>query len=305
MIKRTPSTIRMDSAVVAIAGRQHGVVTRSQLLKADVSEDGVDYRVACGMLVPVHRGVYSVRWDPTPLRRVIAAVLAAGADSYVSHRAAAAVLEISGALSDAVPVEVSTRRDVRMSDPGIRIYRVGSLETHDVTTYQGIPLTTAARTLFDLAATGCGIGQLERAYAAASRKGLLERQDLDRLLRRYPRRRGRRLVQALLAADESPSYTRSEAERRFLELVRACRLPEPATNVVVEGFEVDFLWREERLIVEVDGRAYHTASRRFEGDRARDAVLMAGGFRTMRVTWAQITREPQPLIARLAQALVR
>lgn len=295
----------MDSAVVAIAGRQGGVVARSQLLEAGVSEDGVDYRVACGMLVPVHRGVYAVLSDPTPFRRMIAAVLAAGADSYLSHRAAAAVLDISAPLPDAVPVEVSTRRDVRVSDPGIRIYRAASLEIDDVTTYQGIPLTTAARTLFDLAATGCGMGQLERAYAVASRKGLVERQDLERLLRRYPRRRGRPRLRALLATIGSPAYTRSEAERRFLDLVRAARLPDPATNVMVEGFEVDFLWREERLIVEVDGRAYHSGSRRFEGDRARDAVLMAAGFRTMRVTWAQITRDPQPLLVRLAQALVR
>jgi len=90
----------------------------------------------------------------------------------------------------------------------------------------------------------------------------------------------------------------------LLALIRKARLREPEVNVVVRGYEVDLLWRAERLVVEVDGFAFHSSRTAFEADRRRDAVLAAAGFRVVRVTWAQLAQEPEALLARIAQALV-
>jgi very-short-patch-repair endonuclease len=111
-------------------------------------------------------------------------------------------------------------------------------------------------------------------------------------------RRGRRALRAAL--EHEPAPTRSEAERRLLALIRAARLPRPETNVVVSGYEVDLLWREQRVIVEVDGFAFHSTRQAFERDRARDAALQAAGYRVIRVTWRQIVDEPHALVAQLA-----
>ena len=112
-------------------------------------------------------------------------------------------------------------------------------------------------------------------------------------------------IRALLAAGAEPAFTRSEAETRFLMLVRKAQLPAPATNVALRGYEVDFLWRAEGLVVEIDGFAFHSSSAAFECDRRRDAVLAAAGLRVLRITWRQISQEPEALLVRLAQALVQ
>ena len=295
---------RADAAIDEIAARQHGVVARSQLIAAGISQNRIEYRLECGVLTSLYRGVYEVRSASGPRTRELAAVLATGAGGFVSHRAAAAVLEFLPPLPAAAPVEISTLRDVRIGGAAIRIHRVSGLESDEVMVREGLPLTSPARTIIDLAGV-CGSRDLERALRTALRRELVTPVDLEVLLARYPRRAGRGRLRALMEADEDPAFVRSEAERRFHDLVRGAGLPRPKTNVVVEGFEVDFLWPHERLIIEVDGRAYHDGDHAFETDRARDAVLMAAGYRTMRVTWRQIVREPRQLLVKLAQALVR
>lgn len=300
----TSGAARADAAIQDVAGLQHGVVARRQLVEAGLSEHRIDYRLECGQLTPIYRGVYAVRGPVGRLQREFAAVLAAGDGCLISHRAAAAALELLPPRPAEAPVEISTLRDVRIGGAGIRIYRVSGLDSDEVMMREGLPLTSPARTILDLAGV-CGSRDLERALATALHRRLVERADLQALLDRYPRRKGRGRLRALIIVDGRPAFTRSEAERRFLDLVRGAGLPRPQTNVIVEGFEVDFFWSEQRLIVEVDGRAYHAGDPAFEGDRNRDAVLMAAGFRIMRVTWKQIVRESLPLLVRLAQVLVR
>lgn len=304
MSQSVTGSVQISAVILNAAASQHGVVTRAQLLERGVARHRIDYRIACGMLTPLYRGVYSVAPVAGRLERQFAAVLAVGDESFVSHRAAAAILELVPPLAEGAPVEISTRRDVRIGGPGIRIHRVSRLEPDEVTIRCGLPLTTPARTLIDLAATSDS-RELERALATAIRKRVVQRESVEALLARYPRLRGRGRIGALLAAGGGPAFTRSEAERRLLDLIRAGDLPQPETNTILEGFEVDFLWRRERLVVEVDGREYHSGLHAFERDRDRDAVLTAAGHRTMRVTWRQITQQPCPLIVRIAQALVR
>jgi very-short-patch-repair endonuclease len=100
-----------------------------------------------------------------------------------------------------------------------------------------------------------------------------------------------------------PQLTRSEAERRFLDLIERARLPRPRTNVRIGRYEVDLLWPEQRLIVEVDGYAFHSTRAAFERDRARDAELIAAGYHVIRVTWRQLVEEPEATVALLAAAL--
>jgi very-short-patch-repair endonuclease len=107
----------------------------------------------------------------------------------------------------------------------------------------------------------------------------------------------------VLERTTGPALTRSEAERLLLRLVRAAGLPPPEHNVRVGGHEPDLLWREHRLVVEVDGYTYHSGRAAFERDRVRDAELLASGFRVLRLTWRRLVEEPESVVARLAQAL--
>jgi len=145
--------------------------------------------------------------------------------------------------------------------------------------------------------------ELERALSEGEVLGLVTREAVGEALARARGRSGSAKLTALIRRGDEPSLTRSEAERRVLELVHAARLPTPLSNVRVRGHEVDFYWRSERLVVEVDGYAYHRSRAAFERDRLRDAELGAAGLRVLRVTWNHIIEEPEALVARLAQAL--
>lgn len=291
-----------DLTIAKLAARQHGVVAREQLLAAGVPAHRIAYRVKSGRLHQLFRGVYRVGPLAVPHEAAMAAVLACGREALLSHRAAAELWQLLPPRSGAI-MDVIIRRSCRRPGRGVRVHRVATLRADESTHLDGIPLTTAARTLLDLA--GCvEESELERALAHADRLGLADRDDIARLLVQHPRRAGARSLRALVAG-EAAALTRSEAEARFLRLVRKAQLPEPEANVGISGFEVDFLWRRERLIVEIDGFAFHSPRIMFESDRRRDAVLAADGLRVMRVTWRQLTTESEAVLARLAQALAR
>jgi len=267
-----------EEAITTLAARQHGVVARTQLLAAGVSEDVVDRRVKANRLRRIHRGVYLVGPFRVPRAHEMAAVLACGGGALVSHASAAALLELHGERDPSEPVAVSAQ--------------------------QGDPLTAVARTIYDLASV-VGQRELERAVANAVSRSAVHVTELRALLQRYPRGKGAGRLRALIDADALPALTRSEAEKRFLALIRKAGLPAPAVNVSVARYVVDFFWRAERFIVEVDGFAFHSSAHRFEADRRRDAELAAAGMRVMRVTWRQLANEPLALVVRLAQALAR
>ena len=165
-------------------------------------------------------------------------------------------------------------------------------------------MTAPARTILDLAAVVTP-RELERAVAEADTRRLVPRNQLLSLLARVGARPGVGALRALLDADRGPSLTRSEAEERLLALIRAAELPAPELNVRVGPHEVDFLWRGQKVIVEVDGFRFHSSRAAFERDRKRDADLAARGFRVVRVTWRQIVDRPEAVIARIAVVLER
>ncbi|MFW5947428.1 MAG: type IV toxin-antitoxin system AbiEi family antitoxin domain-containing protein [Gemmatimonadota bacterium] len=292
---------KADQTIGALAARQHGVVTRRQLIDVGLSPSAVDRRVKQRWLHPLHRGVYAVGPIRSPRTKEVAAVMACGPSAVVSHRSAAALWGLVPG-DPSADVEVIVPRGDRRR-PGIRIRYIRTLRTDEVTRLDGIRVTRPARTLLDLAACSRP-RQLERATAEAFARNLTTPARLRSVLRRHPRTAGIAKLRSLVEG-EAPLRTRSEAEEQFLALVRKSQLSRPQSNVSVCGYEVDFLWRPERLVVEVDGRGPHSSPRAFERDRRRDAELTAAGMRVVRVTWRQITEEPLAVIARLAQALAR
>jgi very-short-patch-repair endonuclease len=282
-----------------IAASRHGVVTTAGLIAAGFGRGAIARRVADGRLRILHRGVFLVGPLKGERTDAIAAVLACGAIAVVSHHAAAAIWGFRAAWHG--PIDVTTTRQLRPRQ-GIRIHRARHIDPRDVTSRDGIPLTTPARTLLDLAGH-LDRRTLARAIEEAQVQRLTTHAELAALQARSSGRRGARALNDALAQAHEPAMTRSEAEAELLRLIRAARLPQPETNVCIAGYEVDFLWRAERLVVEVDGFAYHRTREAFERDRRKDADLQARGLRTTRVTYRQIQREPLALVANLAASL--
>jgi uncharacterized protein DUF559/putative AbiEi antitoxin of type IV toxin-antitoxin system len=283
-----------DRALAELAARQHGVVARRQLAAVSVTLSMLKSRVARGQLISLHRGVYAV--GHRQLRREgwwMAAVLAAGEGAVLSHRDAAALHGILPPGSH-VRTEVTTTGRASTSAT-IRIYRTHSLDVEDVTTIEGIPATSVARTLLDLAGT-VPKDRLAKAMNEAERLQLLDVRALERALAKTAGRRGsgHRIVTEALRelATIGVTFTRSELERRFLSLVvKPYGLPRPAMNAPIAGMEVDALWREHRVAVEVDGWAHRTR-RAFQEDRERDVRLHVAGYRVLRFTYRDVTKRP-------------
>ncbi len=227
----------------------------------------------------------------------MAAVLACGEGSLLSHHSAAALWGMLR--EDGVKTDV-TSLDRRGRQPGIAVHRADTLTVDDRASHLGIPLTSVARTLLDLAAT-VSPRILNRACREAEVHRLFDLTAIEAVLERNPGRRGVRRLQAILDEIVEPQLTRSELEERFLELCRRAGLPRPQVNVTVtvggERFEVDFAWPSNRLIVEVDGRRFHATGSAFERDRRRDQLLAVGGWRVIRGTWLQVTRGAADLTA--------
>jgi very-short-patch-repair endonuclease len=266
--------------------------------------DAGDRWLRRGHLHRIHRGVYLYgRPSPHEWTYEMAAVLACGNGAVLSHRSAAYLWHLLPHPANPRPVHVTVPGRDPGRKPGIRIHRVKHLHPSEARIRYRIPVTSPGRTLLDLACEATS-PELDIAASEAYAKRLVRQRDLAFLTANHRRHRGARRLRALIS--DPPALTRSDAERRLLDLVRRAGLPEPeGVNVPVAPYVVDFLWREQRLVVEVDGFAFHSSRAAFERDRRRDADLTARGFRVIRVTWRQIIREPEASLVRLAQALVR
>lgn len=293
-------TSAADGAIGALAARQHGVVAAWQLLDAGLSTTVVYDRVARGLLLRLHRGVYAV--GHCRLRREghwLAAVLAAGRGALLSHRDAAALHGLTPA--GASRIDVTTARHLS-STPQLRIHARRQLAPADRSVVDGIPVTTVARTLVDLAEV-VSPDRLARALSEAERLRVLDVHEIDAAIeRRTSRSRaGLDALRGALAAHarHGAALTRSELEDAFLALVRRAGLPVPRTNAWIEGVEVDALWERERIVVELDGWAFHRTRRAFKRDRTQGMALTVAGYRVMRITHASVIGDPD----RIASAL--
>jgi predicted transcriptional regulator of viral defense system len=260
-----------EEEIERIARAQHDQITLAQLLDAGLSKSTVGDRVKNGRLFRSHRGVYSLGHPPTsPLENRMAAVLACGPFAALSHASGAANLGIRP--SAAILIDVTSRTGAGRGIAGIRAHR-SRLAPEDATTVNGVPTTTCARTLLDLAEV-VSREALAKALDQAEIAGIFDLRALE------------------------------DVERRILAWIERAGLPRPEVNATLElegqCIEVDFLWRRERLVLEADGWRTHRTHRAFRDDRARDRRLLRAHYRTARMTWNDSRRE---VIATIRAAL--
>jgi hypothetical protein len=279
------------------------VVARTQLKRVGLDRSAIRRRVLAGTLHPVHGGrVYAMGRAPLSMRgRYLAAVMACGAGAVLSHRSAA---DLWGLRSTNTRIEVTVDRVCR-EVPGIHIHRSRMLSADDQTVKHGIPVTTVARTLLDLAA----VVSPQDLLAAIDRAERLQLFDLTAAVDVLDRARGRRGAKRLRLAIASyePSMQKSELERRFKELLgTAPDIPKPFFNALVEGetgtHEVDAYWEDERLAIQLDGFAFHRTRRDQERDATSDADLELAGLRVLRLTWDEATVHRERTLRRLRLA---
>jgi Transcriptional regulator, AbiEi antitoxin len=291
---------RLAKEIARAAARQLGNVTRAQLRAIGLDDAAIHRRVRAGLLHRVHPGVYAVGRPPiTPLERAAAAVLACGPGAVLSHGSALTLWGIWKRWETPFDVTLTVDRRPR----GINVHRVGRLDRRDITRHLGIPVTTLARTLLDQAPQ-MPPKSLTRAINDGRLNGQLHPAALADVVSRHPRHPGRGALEAILGAG-GDRPTRSSFEDAFPAFCERYGLPAPQMNTIVCGHEVDALFAEEKVIVELDSWTYHSSPTSFEGDRDRDADMAAEGFLTVRVTRERFERTPQHEAARLMAILAR
>jgi very-short-patch-repair endonuclease len=300
------SRTRDDDRVLAeLAGRQHGVISRQQLVAAGVGKTAISQRMQAGRLHRLHAGVYAVGHRVlSPQARLMAAVLASGPEALLSHRSAAALLDLRGYLSGSIHVTVP-----RKSTSSKRIRRHFSVVPPDERTVEaGIPATAVHRTIFDLAAFE-DVDAVVSMLREAEYRNRYDRLSLWDLLERYPTKRGSRNVRFALERlrDEPPGRKRSKLEERFAPFLRRHRLPLPRFNDWIllghNRYQVDCHWRGTGQIVELDGWEGHRTRAAFREDRARDRALAVAGYAVTRLTWNQLDDEPGAIASDLRAIL--
>jgi very-short-patch-repair endonuclease len=281
-----------------LARRQYGHVTRAQLLAAGVGRGAIEARLAAGFFVAVFPGVYAIapRRDD-PLARAAAAVLAGGPDAVLSHDSAASLWGMQRHWDG--PLEVTLTNGDRRPR-GIRTHRSRALTRRDVRRQLGIPATSPARTLLDIAPR-TPEPRFTRMVNDARRSGHVHLATLEDLVGRCPNHPGAPILKAFVQRPHGP--TRSEFEDRFLAFARDYSLPTPVVNTHVHGYEADALFEEAKLIVELDGWEFHRDRTAFGDDRDRDAELLTYGYATIRVTWERLRDAPEREAARLLRIL--
>lgn len=302
--RRAVGDPEIDQVMGDLAERQHGVVTREQLRDLGIADRTIGHRVARGQLRRLHRGVYAVGHRALKRDgRLLASVLACGPRAALSHRSAG---HLWGLLPFSPSLPEVTRPGSHRKRDKIVIHR-SVLPEDEVVVVDGIPVTSPFRTVFDLAGTLPRQRELERAMNEAEVRELRDRVSLPILLERYPRRRGSPWVRALLTSREPGGITRNDFEELFVAFLDEYRLPRPRFNATLalrgRFFEPDCMWAEQRLVVELDGRATHGTDQAFESDRQRDRILLAEGWRWARVTWRQLRDEPAAVADDLRAAL--
>jgi very-short-patch-repair endonuclease len=271
--------------IAALAGVQHGVVSRTQLLAAGISERQIEWRLRTERLHRVRRGVYAVGHGALSHLGVwMAAVLVAGERAALSHWSAASLWRMRPGRG---PRSHVTAPRKRKGNQTITFHYAHLLED-EVTTEQNIPVTTPARTLLDLAPL-LPSPVLARMVESAPPSNLAQ------LLSRHPQKPGVPKLKKIVATPQP--MTRSDLEATLLEAMTKAGLPHPEVNLVIEGYEVDFLWREHRVIAELDSYVTHGSPAAFERDRERDRKLAIAGWHTVRITDGRGVEDLKRLLA--------
>lgn len=298
-----------ERRIAALATAQRGLVSLEQLHETGLTTSAVAARAQQGTLHRQHRAVYAVGHPSLGVHgRLHAALLACSGEAVISHGTAAALW----GLRDRWPtlVDVTARNQRGRKIDGLRCRRCRYPSPLELEEFDGLAVTSPARTIVDLAGI-LGNASLRRLVERAAVRKLLDLPELDAAMRRARGRRGIARLDAILVdwrpQDGSLPDVRSEFEALVLPQLLARGLPRPGCNVPLrldgELLIPDFLWLDRRLVVETDGRATHETPPSFQADRRRDQLLVAASFRVQRVTWDQIHREGDAVVARIARAL--
>jgi very-short-patch-repair endonuclease len=282
------------------------VVSRWQLDQAGVGKNAISARLQAGRLHRLHAGVYAVGHRVIPKQGWwMAAVLASGPDSLLSHHTAVALWGIRGYSGGAIHVTVP-----RKSTSSKRIRRhLSHVPPDERTVEEGIPVTSVHRTIFDLSATA-SVDEVIAMIKEAEYLNLWDRLSLPDLLDRYPAKRGsQNLRSALRRITEEPTgRRRSKLEERFAPFLRRHHLPLPRFNDWIaldpKPYRADCHWPAARLIVELDGWDGHSTRSAFQDDRARDRALKVAGYSVIHLTWAQLDDEPEAIASDLRSLLL-
>ncbi|HEX6753981.1 MAG TPA: DUF559 domain-containing protein [Solirubrobacterales bacterium] len=281
-----------------LAGRQHGIVARRQLLALGFNAREIEHRVARRRLHLVMRGVYAVGWpELTPKRRWMAAALACGDDAALSHHSAAALWEIGTERGGVIDVSVIRRAELKR--PGLRVRGRPTLSAANVASRDGIPVTSPVQTLVDLA-TELGPLGVERAVNEADKRDLVDPEALRYELDGYAGRPGAPLLRRIIDR-RTFRLSDSDLEILFRPIAAAAGLPPPLTKQRVNGFEVDFFWPELGLVVETDGLRYHRTPSTQTRDARRDRAHALAGMTPLRFTHSEIKHESRKVEAELAR----
>jgi Protein of unknown function (DUF559) len=277
-----------------------------------MGERAIEHAVAVGRLHRVFRGVYSVGHRHIGQRgRLMAATLACGPGAVVSHRSAGALLKLLD--EGPVVIDVIPRKAAGRGIDGIRFHRVRPPRLEETGTMHGIPCTSPARTLVDLAGT-VGDWTLRSAFERAAHHGLLDIAAIEASIE--PRRRGMKSLLALIdhwrsaaPLTKTRGKLKSPLEAKVLPLLASRDIPPPLINApvaIAKGrIEVDFLWPDHRFAVEADSRAFHSSAIAFERDRFRDRELMRAGYSVLRVTHKEAEHEADAIAATVVARLKR
>lgn len=280
-----------------IAASSHGVVTRTELLRAGISNEEIRRRVRAGALLREHPGVYRVGHRAPSLEATyLAAVRACGEGALLAGRAAGHLL---GALKGPPPTPEVIAPTKRRID-GVTTRRYRQIDPHEATIWRGIPVTTVARTLVDLAAV-LPFDDLARACHEAGIRHGTTPAHVEAVLGRRPTTRGATNLRRILRGDVH--VTLSALENRFLARLKEAGLPLPRTNRPIGGRRVDCHWPEQRLTVELDGYRYHHSRHAWEQDRRREREARARGDEFRRYTYHDVTEEPHLMLAELRALL--
>jgi very-short-patch-repair endonuclease len=290
-----------DLAASRIAAVQKTLLTTEQLAGCGLGNDAVTYRLKTGRLHVVFRGVLSMGCgELPPLARELAALLACGKHSFVSHASAAFVW----GLRETAPadVEVSVVGRCCGSRNGMRVHRVRDIDRREIRRHEGLWLSSPARVCLEVAATSPS--DVPALIDAGLGNRRIKKRDLEAVVRRHRGDRGVARLAAILGDESAMTITRSRAEKAMLKLIRDARLPAPEVNVPFGPYQPDFLWREQRLIVELDSYGFHGGPRAFQADREKDLFYRDARFDVLRFTRAHAVYEPAMVLVRLARALV-
>jgi hypothetical protein len=296
---KRPQGLEREREISLLAQRQHGHVTRRQLLGLGLGRGAITARVESGRYAAPHYGVYCVGpWREDPISRAAGAVLACGEGAALSHASAASLWGFWSRWS--FPLEVTARGE--RERPGITTHRCQSFQPRDVTRERGVPTTSRARTLLDIAPR-LTAKQLRRLVNDERREGRVRPTALQDIVTRNPRHAGAKLLKPF--AETIQNATNSDFEDDFLAFTDKYGLPTPQINVWLDGKQVDAYFPEHQLIVETDGWEFHNDRQAFEDDRERDAENLRHGRSTVRITKDRLTGESDREAARLKEILDR